>query len=124
MVIRTIPAGDLALASGSVYLISRGAYARQKLSVRFKFFITEWFLDLRLGVPYYRDVFGKTASFEVIRSLFRKLILTTPGVSSLASYAVKFDEEKRTLSFAFQAVATSGVVTVTHNDQDFILDLA
>ncbi|HYQ47149.1 MAG TPA: hypothetical protein VER11_34500 [Polyangiaceae bacterium] len=97
---------------------------RQKLSARFKFFLAEWFLDQRQGIPYYRDVFTKNPNLDVVRSLFKKVILGCPGVLSLASYSLSFDESARQLTFRFQAMVTGGVVSVAPEDQDFILDLA
>lgn len=122
-VMRVIPAGDLDLQQGSLFVLDGSSYTRQKLSVRFKFFITEWFLDQRQGVPYYRDVLGKTPNLDVVRSLFRKIILGTPGVLSLSSFKISIDEAQRTLAFAFQANAKDGPITVVETDADFILDL-
>ena len=75
--IRTIPAGDLAIENGHFVLARGVGYVRQKLSVRFKFFLGEWFLDLREGVPYYRDVFTWNPNLPVIRALFRRVAIKT-----------------------------------------------
>jgi hypothetical protein len=123
-ILRVIPAGDLALFGGTVALVDGPTAIRQKLAARFKFFLAEWFLDQRQGVPYYRDVFTKTPNLDVIRSLFRKLILGTPGVLSLPDYLIVFDESARQLAFDFTSNVTGGQVVVAPTDRDFILDLA
>lgn len=123
-IFRIIPAGDLALdEDGDLVILEDLAYLRQKLAVRFKFFLGEWFLDLREGVPYYRDVFVKNPNLDVIRSLFRRLILGTPGVIGLPRFELFYDEAARQASFAFQAQAKSGVIEVTPDDDEFIVDL-
>lgn len=122
-VLRTIPSGDLALVSGTIAPVAGPVAIRQKLSARFKFFLGEWFLDLRQGVPYYRDVFTKDPNLDVIRSLFRKLILGTPGVLSLASFVINYDQASRSMTFAFQAKVSGGVVIVAPTDRDFLLEI-
>lgn len=122
-VIRTIPAGDLDIQNHRLVLLDGVAYIRQKLAARFKFFLGEWFLDQREGVPYYRDVFVKNPNLDLIRSLFRRLILGTPGVLSLPRFELVYDEANRRASFDFEAVVTGGTVIVTPDDDAFILDL-
>jgi hypothetical protein len=122
-VFRTIPAGDLDLINGSPYYISGAPYIRQKLSVRFRFFLGEWFLNQLEGVPYYRDVFTSNPNLDVVASLFKRIITTCPGVTGIASFALPaIDPVTRLLSFSFQAITDSGVITVTPQDQDFLVD--
>lgn len=122
--VRVIPAGDLAI-EGRHFVIARGIrYVRQKLSVRFKFFLGEWFLDLREGVPYYRDVFTWNPNLPVIRSLFRRIAIKTPGVLAVPRFATNFTPSDRTLRFDFQAVCSNGDIIVTPEDRDFVLDVA
>lgn len=123
-IIRVIPAGDLALVGGTLAFVDGPQLVRQRLMSRFRFFLGEWFLDQRLGVPYFRDVLVKNPDLGVIRSLFRRLILTTPGVLSLTSFELLYDDSARTLSFDFSARVTGGNVVVTPDDLDFILDVA
>lgn len=122
-VFRVIPVGDLALKKGSPYFIDGPEYTRQKLSARFKFFLGEWFLNLLEGVPYYRDVFVHNPDLDVIKSLFKRVILTCPGIIGLKSYSMTFDREKRRSAFSFKAICADGDFTVKPEDQDFILDL-
>lgn len=126
-VLRRIPAGDLALAHGDVVVLgtddaSRVQYIRQKIAARFRFWLGEWFLDQREGVPYYRDVFVKNPNVPLIRSLFLKVLRETPGVLSVPSFSVAFDQSKRQLSFTFEAVVDGGVLVVTPDDDAFIVD--
>lgn len=128
-VLRIIPAGDLALEKGDLVLLGRTAatrvlYLRQKIASRFKFFLKEWFLDQREGVPYYRDVFRKRPNIPLIRSLFLRVLRRTPGVLEVVKFSTVFDRETRELSFAFQALVTDGEVTVGPKDRDFIVAVA
>jgi hypothetical protein len=121
-VFRIIPVGDLDLKNGSPYYIEGLPYIRQKLSVRFRFFLGEWFLNQLEGVPYYRDVFVHDPDLDVITSLFKRIVTTCPGVTGIKTFRMFYDEPNRTASFAFQALVDGGVITVTPQDQDFIVD--
>lgn len=122
MVIRIIPVGDLALIKGSPYFIEGPAYIRQKLSVRFRFFLGEWFLNQLEGVPYYRDVFVHDPNLDVLTTLFKSIALDCPGVLGLKRFKLIFDPESRSASFDFAAVVDGGVIIVSPQDQDFIVD--
>ncbi len=123
MLVRTIAAGDLVIENGH-FVIARGArYVRQKIACRFKFFLGEWFLDLREGIPYFRDVFTWDPNLAVIRSLFRRVVVTTPGVLALVRFDLKVDTSTRRLTFTFQARCSDGDIVVGPDDDDFLLDL-
>lgn len=129
-VFRIIPAGDLKLEGGDVVVLgsttsTRIQYIRQKIASRFKFFLGEWFLDKRKGIPYYRDAFIKRPNQRVLRSLFLRVLRTTPGVTGVPSFSLHLDPETRQLSFAFQAVVDgSADLVVRQSDQDFVLGVA
>jgi hypothetical protein len=123
-VTRTIPAGDVALSNHQLVLIGDLQYLRQKLAARLKFFLGEWFLDLRQGIPYYRDVFVKNPNLRVVRSLMRRVILRTPGIVDLPKFEIIFNEAERNATFEFEAVAKKGRIVVLPSDRDFLVDLA
>ncbi len=121
-VFRIIPAGDLAITNHQIVLVSAVTLTRQKLRSRFKFFLGEWFLDLRQGMPYYRDVFVKNPNIPVIRSLFRRCAIETPGVKSLRRFDLALDAVERELSFDFEAICDGNErLIVAPTDRDFIL---
>jgi hypothetical protein len=124
-VYRTVPSGDLAIneASRSFVMIEGVHQVRQRLSSRLKFFLGEWFLDLRQGVPYLRDVFRKNPSAPVIRSLLRRVIIGTPGVISLHRFDLTIDPKTRRAGFNFEAIANGGRIVVRPGDEDFLVDL-
>lgn len=123
-IIRIDEAGDLALENGNFVWLRGIDWVRQRLVTRFRMFQGEWFLDTRQGVPYFRSVLVKNPDLGVIRSIFRRIILTTPGVISITHFEVRYDDSARHLEFEFSARATTGTITVQAGDRDFIVDVA
>lgn len=121
----SIPAGDLALEGGTLVFCSGKTFYRQKLASRFKFFAGTWFLDRRQGIPYFRDVFIKNPNLDLIRTMFRRVITTCPGVKQLKKFTVTFDARARTLRLDFEALLIGDEsIVIGQNDRDFIIDLS
>ena len=110
------PAGDLALNAG---VIDGPSYLAQRINCRLKFFLGEWFLDRRLGVPYYRDVLRKGADHNVVRSVLLKVVATTPGVSTVDEFLVGAGERPRSLAVGFSCTSVTGAVI--SSSKEFII---
>lgn len=123
-VIQVIPDGDLALDDGGNFAMVEGSqFVRQLIESRFKFFLGEWFLDEREGVPYYRDILIKNPDVDVVRSVFRRVLTTTPGVLSILRFDLRFEASTRTIYFDFEVQSTDGPIVVTPDDDAFIVRL-
>ena len=123
-----IPAGDLRLdptpEGKSVLVLYKGSdFVRQKIIARFQFFLGEWFLDTRLGIPYYRDMVGTDPDFAVIRSIFRKVLQSIPEIATIDKLTVSLDVD-RNLSVEFDAnLVAGGVLEIRQPDLPFIIRL-
>lgn len=115
-------AHDLRLVDSETPLIEGDAAVRQHLRVRLQFFLGEWKNNRLEGIPFYRDIFVKNPSLGLISSVFRQVILITPGVESLDSFDLVIDSALRTLDLAFVAFLDSGeVLAVDYGD--FIIEV-
>lgn len=110
--------GDMALSSaGLPFFIGGADEAIQRLRVRFLFFLGEWYRDTRLGVPYFEHVLIKRPNLTLVLSLWRQLILDTPGITRLKRLTQSFDKTTRTLRPVFEAVFEDGTVI---SDEDVL----
>ena len=108
--------GDMALSSaGLPFFIGSVDEAIQRLRVRFKFFFKEWYRDQNLGVPYFEHVLIKSPRLTLVRSLWRQLILDTPGITRLDRLTESFDPVTRVLRPVFAAIFEDGT-EITDND--------
>lgn len=88
---------------------------RQHLSIRLKFVRGEWFRNTLEGVPYFQSILVKNPDLGLIGSIFRKVILSTPGVVGLSTFDPFFDTVLRRLSLSFDAKLEDGQ-TLTFSD--------
>lgn len=87
----------------------------QKLRLRLGLRKGEWFLDTRVGVPWYTDILGRQPP-RAREAVLRRVIVTSPGVRALESFALTVNAD-RSARLSFSVRATSGeTITV----QDFI----
>ena len=112
--------GDLDLTGHRVSLVTGEEEIEQHLRIRLRFFLGEWFLDERLGIPYFRDILIKNPNTLLVRSLFRQAIITTPGISDVTTLEIDLDKTTRTLSLTFAATMDTGA-TITFNP--FIIEI-
>jgi hypothetical protein len=101
--------GDLDFSSNDYQFIQDDDVIVQTLETRFQFFKGEWFLDTRLGVPYFQRVLVKGTPLHVIESIFREVIRTTPGIRDVIKLTVEV-EENRIAKISFQAVKVDGEI--------------
>lgn len=80
----------------------------QRVKVRFRFFLGEWFLDQRLGIPYYRDILIKNPDILLITTIFRRVLTTTPGVARVATFKAQLLTTERKLLCDFVAFLSDG----------------
>ena len=112
--------GDLFLDdSDSLVLVENSEAIAQQLSIRFKFSLDEWFLDTRIGVPFFQEILVKSPNFTRVRGIYRQLILTTPGIESIEEFSLTLDSPTRTLSLSFLARKTDG--ETLQFDEEFII---
>lgn len=99
---------DLTDPLHTISLVTGEAAIQQQLRIRMQFFMGEWFLDTQTGIPFYRDILIKNPSAALIRDIFRRAILSTPGIVSVEDLTVDFNNSTRTASVAFRATLDTG----------------
>lgn len=100
--------GDLDLSTNDLIIHTGLDAIAQDCKVRLKFFQGEWFLDSRLGVPWFTEIIGQKPRIVAIKGILRKAILTTPGVLTVLDLEIDFEGSTRTLSYSFRANTVEG----------------
>jgi hypothetical protein len=107
--------GDLEVINGQVTVLNRDGSAvveetAQRLKLKLQTFLGEWFLDTRVGVPYFQYILEKGARPSVMREIFREIIVADEQVETLLELTLDFDPAARSLSVDFSAELADGLV--------------
>jgi len=101
-------AGDLHLDGAAAQLVDGREAIAQHMRIRMRFFLGEWFLDQREGIPFFRDILRKNPSRTLVESIFRQVIVETSGVDLLEKFELSIDAATRTAKVDYTAVTTDG----------------
>lgn len=99
--------GDLSVSSTGVVRLTSGVLETiaQRLRIKLRTFMGEWFLDTTVGVPYYQDILGvKNPDLGVIASIFRRQLLADPDVDSVPRLDLTLNSD-RSLSVVIDVYA-------------------
>ena len=100
--------GDLDTENGDIAFVTGADAVAQHCSIRLKTFLGEYWLNLNVGIDYFGKILVKNPNMNVVQSIFRKTILTTPGVISLLSFSMDLDRASRAMTIEFRANSTEG----------------
>lgn len=98
--------GDYSFGHGpNDFYVNNPEAVGQSVLTRLKLWEGEWYLDTTVGTPYFLKILGKIPQ-EVADKAIQDVVLSTTGVTGLASYFSSYDPAKREL-----------MVTMTVNTQ-------
>lgn len=100
--------GDLDMSNGDLKMQVSIA---QSIQIRLRYFKSEWFLDTTKGLAYFDLVYVKNPNLSHLKSLFRRCILDTPGVTSLDSFSFDHVALTRRLTINFSAQTSQGEIS-------------
>jgi hypothetical protein len=121
---------DLALnASNDIYfeggrlatITTRLAWQGQKLNIRLSWIKGEWYLDTRIGVPYYEKIWIKNPNRIVIQNLFAETALTIDGIVEVVRMDLDLVGSTRRLNVTNFQVRSDGLETPLTVPNPFIL---
>lgn len=118
--LRLNSSNDLDIVDHAIPLVTDAAAVAQHWAMRLRTVKGEWQFDLRVGVPYFEEIFGKPR-LEAVEGIFRQVTLTTPGIFSIISFEMNLDRETRALSIVCQAKLID-LTTVTLTFTDLLLE--
>lgn len=116
------PSGGFDLSTGNLVLITDVAtVTANKLSNLFGFWKGEWFLDIRLGFPFFQYVLVKNPNMNLINSLVTTVLKSVAGVAAVTEVASSFDVRGRSLTTTFTAQTADGSTINGGLDQPYIV---
>lgn len=82
----------------------------QNLGQRLKTFLGEYFLDSRIGLPYFQEIFKKKFDPIVVDTVIKREIINTDGIIELMQFKLELETVSRELFVDFDVLTTNGVL--------------
>jgi len=112
--------GDLAIENDDLVLVDGVDAVAQHVSTSLKTFLGEWFLDTRIGFPWFERVLGQKPRLSELNQLFREAVLKVPGMLAITDMNVTYEGASRNLTVDFRGTCTDGVIEY---NEEFIVPL-
>lgn len=106
-----IASNDLVIKNNDLILIDNAERVAQQVLITLRFWLGEWFLDTRQGVPYLEYVLVKNPNMNHIRQILVEKIQSVEGVNSIVSLDFDFRRITRELYVNFEIDTDYGLVT-------------
>lgn len=106
-----IAKNDLVIKNNDLILIDNTERVAQQVLITLRFWLGEWFLDTREGVPYLEYVLVKNPNMSHIRQILTEKIQSVEGVKSIVSLNFDFRRVTRELYIDFEVDTDYGLVT-------------
>lgn len=100
--------GDLDTTDLALSLVTETAAIAQHLRIRLRTFLGEWFLDSRIGMPYFEEFLVKNPNKLVLDSRIREAVLETPGIVACGDIDYELTGATRALAITFTATLQDG----------------
>lgn len=103
--------GDMVFINGACPITERfeGAVC-QRLYVRLRTLLSEWFLDSPYGVPYLERILGHKVPKSTVDLIFQEQILKDSGVSQITAFSSHYGVDRK-YTLTFRVRTTQGVET-------------
>lgn len=102
--------GDLVLRDGDVLLIDNAERVAQQILITLRFWLGEWFLDTKDGIPYLEYVLVKSPNLLHIRQIFTEAMEKVDGVKRVEEMNLVFDVKNRSLHVGYEVSTDYGLI--------------
>lgn len=119
---------DLALDPATGFLaipiafVTGAAAIMQRVTIRLRTFLGEWFLDQRIGTPWRERIFIKGIDSRDVKQILSQVIESTPGVKAVTNFDATIDGRSRVLTVQTMTILLDDGSTISaKSKQPFIV---
>lgn len=85
----------------------------QRIYIRLRTFLSEWYLDETYGIPWLERILGHKGKKSTVDSILQEKILSVDGVAQILEFSSTFDNGRRIYSCSFKVRTDSGQLSNT-----------
>lgn len=106
--------GDLDITNGVLrFTSSDREEVRQKVEIRLRTFLGEWFSNINAGIPYFQQMLVRGTNKFLIDSTVRSKVINTEGVTGIRDFKSSISSSDRKYSATFKALTREGAVEIS-----------
>jgi len=105
--------GDLVVESGDLVLIEDLDVVAQRLRLKLRTVVGEWFLDTTSGVDYFGKILRKGVQQSAVEAELRAAILGVPNVRALRRFESTYDPARRRFRLDFVVDTDFGTAEIS-----------
>lgn len=79
---------DFSILNGKLVLSTNGDSTAERIRVRLKLLLAEWYLDPTLGIPYYTQILGSSINNKELSFFLRNAILKDAEVDQITKFEI------------------------------------
>ena len=102
---------DIVLKGGKVLLIDNAERIAQQILISLRFWLGEWFLNTRQGVPYLEYILVKNPNETHIKQVLTDAIKEVDGVDLVTNMDLSLNRIKRALTVEYTVKTSAGLLT-------------
>lgn len=102
---------DIVLKGGEVLLIDNAERIAQQILISLRFWLGEWFLNTRQGVPYLEYILVKNPNETHIKQVLTDAIKEVDGVDLVTNMDLSLNRIKRALTVEYTVKTSAGLLT-------------
>ena len=101
---------DIDIDNGDLSLTEGREGVQQHWAQRLKTFFGEWFLNTKIGVPYFQHILKKNYNPVIVDSVLKKETIETPGIIRITKFELDIETTTRELTLIARASSEDGVI--------------
>ncbi len=113
--------GGISITNGRLSLIRGPQEKAQKIRGRLLLGLGEWFLNSLVGVPYFEAILVSAPRIEILKRIFRDVILSVPGVAEVAELELTYNRGTRVGTLTWRAFDDEGTEIPGGDGEPFIV---
>lgn len=86
--------GDIAFTNGLDIVVTQEEEIQQRLLIRLRTFLGEWFINTSYGVPYFQQILGKGRKKATVDGIMQEQILADGSVTELVSFTSELNADR------------------------------
>lgn len=102
--------GFIDTSSNSIELVTESEALVAIIKQKYKMNLKEYYLDTRLGIPYFDQVLIKSYNLRTLENIFKRVLLNFDEIVEIRKFSVVPDDSTRILTVSFECLTESGLI--------------